>query len=137
MEFVRLLEEAQPYYAPPQQHHHNSSHPTIGFPLGTALLLIVVFSVSGIFSCCYHWDKLRHLRGVYSDEDQHELAKPKPVYSENKREEDRSVPVIMPGDRFATFIAMPCPCEPPRQETITITEIQTPSKPSHIAIEMP
>ncbi|KAF5769590.1 hypothetical protein HanXRQr2_Chr14g0650061 [Helianthus annuus] len=134
MEVVRLLEEAHPYYAPPQ-HHHNSSHPTIGFPLGTALLLIVVFSVSGILSCCYHWDKLRHLRGVHSDEDP-ELAKPKPIYSENKREEDRSVPVIMAGDRFARFIAMPCPCEPPRQGAVTVTEIQTPSKPPHIAIEM-
>lgn len=74
--------EAPPYYAPPQ--HHGSSRPTIGFPLGTALLLIVVFSLSGIFSCCYHWDKLRHLRGVYSDDDDdshHSDSKPKPIYS--------------------------------------------------------
>jgi hypothetical protein len=30
-------------------------------PLGTALLLLVIFSLSGMFSCCYHWDKLRSL----------------------------------------------------------------------------
>ncbi|KAI3794167.1 hypothetical protein L1987_36795 [Smallanthus sonchifolius] len=133
MEVVKLM-EVPPYYAPPQ--HHDSSHPIIGFPLGTALLLIVVFSVSGIFSCCYHWDKLRHLRGDFSDEDPESPSKHNPIYSENKREEDQSLPVIMPGDRFARFIAMPCPCEPPRQGKITVEEIQTPSKQPHIAIEM-
>lgn len=84
MEVVVKLVESQspPYYAPP--HHHDSSRPTIGFPLGTALLLIVVFSLSGIFSCCYHWDKLRHLRGDFSDADpdsDHPDSKPKPIYS--------------------------------------------------------
>uniref|UniRef100_A0ACD5WGD5 Uncharacterized protein n=1 Tax=Avena sativa TaxID=4498 RepID=A0ACD5WGD5_AVESA len=39
----------------------HSSRPTLGFPLGTALLLLVIFSLSGIFSCCYHWDRLRLL----------------------------------------------------------------------------
>uniref|UniRef100_A0A453MLV7 Uncharacterized protein n=1 Tax=Aegilops tauschii subsp. strangulata TaxID=200361 RepID=A0A453MLV7_AEGTS len=39
----------------------HSSRPTLGFPLGTALLLLVIFSLSGIFSCCYHWDRLRSL----------------------------------------------------------------------------
>nr|GEX66194.1 MAK10-like protein [Tanacetum cinerariifolium] len=75
--------DSPPYFAPP--HHHDSSRPTIGFPLGTALLLIVVFSLSGIFSCCYHWDKLRHLRGDFSDDDNHGSddsdSKLKPVYS--------------------------------------------------------
>lgn len=62
-----------------QQHHHqhrvhtmegqdlspshvDTSRPSLGFPLGTALLLIIIFSLSGIFSCCYHWDKLRSFR---------------------------------------------------------------------------
>lgn len=27
-----------------------------------------------------------------------------------------SLPVIMPGDKIAKFIALPCPCEPPRPE---------------------
>lgn len=39
----------------------HSSRPTLGFPLGTVLLLLVIFSLSGMFSCCYHWDKLRSL----------------------------------------------------------------------------
>lgn len=39
----------------------HSSRPTLGFPLGTALLLVVIFTLSGMFSCCYHWDKLRSL----------------------------------------------------------------------------
>ncbi|GJY21251.1 hypothetical protein Tco_0879742 [Tanacetum coccineum] len=131
--------ESPPYFAPP--HHHDSSRPTIGFPLGTALLLIVVFSLSGIFSCCYHWDKLRHLRGDFSDDDNHGSddsdSKPKPVYSEKKQEEDKSVPVIMAGDQYARFIAMPCPCEPPRQGKIVVEEVHTPTKqPSHIAISI-
>lgn len=41
---------------------NHPSRPTLGFPLGTALLLIVIFCLSGIFSCCYHWEKLRSLR---------------------------------------------------------------------------
>ncbi|GMP27565.1 hypothetical protein CsSME_00003492 [Camellia sinensis var. sinensis] len=57
-----------PYYAPPHLDaaaslsSSSSSRPSIGFPLGTALLLIIIFSLSGVFSCCYHWDKLRSLR---------------------------------------------------------------------------
>ncbi|KAG1361787.1 hypothetical protein COCNU_10G000060 [Cocos nucifera] len=39
-----------------------SSRPTLGFPLGTGLLLVVIFCLSGVFSCCYHWDKIRSLR---------------------------------------------------------------------------
>ncbi|KAJ0550323.1 hypothetical protein HanRHA438_Chr07g0307031 [Helianthus annuus] len=74
MEVVVKLMEA-PYHAPPEYHQY-SSRPTIGFPLGTALLLIVVFTLSGIFSCCYHWDKLRHLRGDFSDEDPHHSGDP-------------------------------------------------------------
>lgn len=52
-----------PMSATTSMHHQNVSRPTLGFPLGTALLLIVVFCLSGIFSCCYHWDKLCSLRG--------------------------------------------------------------------------
>lgn len=47
---------------PMAMHDHVSSRPTLGFPLGTALLLIIIFCLSGIFSFCYHWDKLRSLR---------------------------------------------------------------------------
>ncbi|XP_016507551.2 uncharacterized protein At5g65660-like [Nicotiana tabacum] len=52
------------YYAPS---HSDPSRPSLGFPLGTALLLLIIFSLSGIFSCCYHWDKLRSLRRSFSD----------------------------------------------------------------------
>lgn len=52
------------YYAPP---HSDASRPSLGFPLGTAVLLIVIFSLSGIFSCCYHWEKLRSLRRSFAD----------------------------------------------------------------------
>ncbi|XP_071735223.1 uncharacterized protein At5g65660-like [Rutidosis leptorrhynchoides] len=139
---VKLMEingASPPYYPPP--HHNSSSRPTIGFPLGTALLLIVVFCLSGIFSCCYHWDKLRHLRGEFSDDEidprsNQSPSKPKPVYSEKERDVDGSMPVIMAGDQFARFIAMPCPCEPPREGKMTAEEIQTPPKPPHISISM-
>lgn len=50
-------------------HHVDASRPALGFPLGTALLLIVIFCLSGIFSCCYHWDKLRALRLAFCRSD--------------------------------------------------------------------
>lgn len=55
MQMTRL-EDLTP--SPSMEH---SSRPTLGFPLGTALLLLVIFALSGMFSCCYHWDKLRAL----------------------------------------------------------------------------
>lgn len=45
--------------APVQQ--GSGSRPTIAFPLGTALLLLVIFGLSGIFSFCYHWEKRRNI----------------------------------------------------------------------------
>ncbi|XLR16512.1 hypothetical protein S83_044450 [Arachis hypogaea] len=45
--------------SPPQV---DASRPSLGFPLGTALLLIIIFTLSGVFSCCYHWDKFRSFR---------------------------------------------------------------------------
>lgn len=47
--------------APPAIGMH-PSRPTLGFPLGTALLIFVIFSLSGIFSGCYHWEKIRAFR---------------------------------------------------------------------------
>jgi hypothetical protein len=57
---MNRLEDLTPSPSMPVPIEH-SSRPTLGFPLGTALLLLVIFSLSGIFSCCYHWDKLRSL----------------------------------------------------------------------------
>lgn len=71
-------------YAPPRP--MDPSRPSIGFPLGTALLLIVIFSLSGVFSCCYHWEKIRSLRRSMSGEpdleaDSHDPpSKPKSPY---------------------------------------------------------
>lgn len=50
-------------YSPP---HADASRPSLGFPLGTALLLIIIFTLSGIFSCCYHWDKFQSFRRSFS-----------------------------------------------------------------------
>ncbi|KAI3777223.1 hypothetical protein L1987_47021 [Smallanthus sonchifolius] len=127
-----------PSYYPPPLHHSDSSHATLGFPLGTALLLIVVFSLSGIFSCYYHWDKLRHLRASFDDADvyHHSPSKPKFTPSEKLNNENQSFPVVMPGDRIARFIALPYPCEPPRQEKVVVEEAQKNPKPSHVAITL-
>ncbi|KAK1433185.1 hypothetical protein QVD17_10091 [Tagetes erecta] len=128
-----------PSYYPPPLHH--SSRPTLGFPLGTALLLIVIFSLSGIFSCCYHWDKLRHLRGSFSDNDNDNddpsASKPKPTHSEKLHKENESLPVVMPGDRIARFIALPCPCEPARQQKVAaVQQLHNTTKPPHVAVNI-
>lgn len=39
---------------------------------------------------------------------------------------NESLPVVMPGDRIARFIALPCPCEPPRQEQVAIQVAKPP-----------
>ncbi|KVI02766.1 uncharacterized protein At5g65660-like [Cynara cardunculus var. scolymus] len=134
MEVVLRFVESPPYFEPPQQ-HSDSSRPTLGFPLGTALLLIIIFSLSGFFSCCYHWDKLRHLRGSDLDSDD-SPSKPNTTFSEKNETEKQSLPVIMPGDRIAKFIALPCPCEPPREVKITVEQVPKPSKPPHIVVPM-
>ncbi|RWW11536.1 hypothetical protein GW17_00024849 [Ensete ventricosum] len=110
---------------------NHPSRPTLGFPLGTALLLIVIFCLSGIFSCCYHWEKLRSLRdrlrgrrhgnqpSLDAVEDaqlpQFTLSSPASklaLQHQNKVERIASFPVIMPGDRMPKFMAWPCPCPP-------------------------
>ncbi|GMI67229.1 hypothetical protein like AT5G65660 [Hibiscus trionum] len=109
----------------------DAARPSLGFPLGTALLLFVIFSLSGIFSCCYHWDKLKYLRGAFSDADadaddadiEASPSKPKPNDTDVKKNGSQSLPVLMPGDKIPKFIALPCPCEPPREAKVVI-EIQ-------------
>ncbi|CAI9758445.1 unnamed protein product [Fraxinus pennsylvanica] len=119
-----------PYHATPPG-HSEGSRPSIGFPLGTALLLVVIFSLSGIISCIYHWDKLRSLRlsdhDLEADGDQ-EPSKPKVLLKNLKQEKNQSLPVIMAGDDVPKFIAMPCPREPPLRAKITV-EVQKPPKP--------
>ncbi|CAO2829505.1 unnamed protein product [Amaranthus hypochondriacus] len=129
-----------PLYSP-VAHHTDASRPSLGFPLGTALLLIIIFSLSGIFSCCYHWDKFRSLRQSYADDldleaaNHHHPHKPKPNYF--KQEEIASVSVIMPGDQMPRFIALPCPCQPPRPEKHDpILSPQKPPKPPRFPVPL-
>ncbi|OMP11248.1 hypothetical protein CCACVL1_00599 [Corchorus capsularis] len=115
--------------------HVDASRPSLGFPLGTALLLIVIFSLSGIFSCCYHWDKLRSLRRSFSngtdipdDDIEASPSKSKPEFMDLKKNISQSLPVLMPGDQIPKFIALPCPCEPAREEKVEV-KVQKPVKP--------
>ncbi|XP_074590975.1 uncharacterized protein At5g65660-like [Curcuma longa] len=116
--------------APPAAAHHDS-RPAIGFPLGTALLVVVIFCLSGVFACCYHWEKLRSLRGGASRRRRRQQQEPSldaleegrpqpssppsptsklvPEPQENKEEKIQSLPVIMPGDKIPKFMAWPCP----------------------------
>ncbi|KAJ8638198.1 hypothetical protein MRB53_012465 [Persea americana] len=101
-------------------HNGDASRPALGFPLGTALLLIVIFCLSGIFSCCYHWDRLRALRLAFSrssisDTNTGPIQSPPksmPLHKDLEKKESQSLPVIMPGDQIPKYIAWPCPCEP-------------------------
>uniref|UniRef100_A0A7N0TIG7 Hydroxyproline-rich glycoprotein family protein n=1 Tax=Kalanchoe fedtschenkoi TaxID=63787 RepID=A0A7N0TIG7_KALFE len=128
-----------PDYPPPLV---DASRPSLGFPLGTALLLLVIFSLSGIFSCCYHWDKLRsirHRRDTYNHDD---LESSKPSNNDSKGSV-QSLPVLMPGDDVPRFIALPCPCEPPRLSDNKLLTVQVqkprvvaPPKPPRIAVPL-
>ncbi|CAN6291055.1 unnamed protein product [Urochloa humidicola] len=109
----------------------HSSRPTLGFPLGTALLLVVIFSLSGMFSCCYHWDKLRSLlrsrHPAVFQEGEHtvisitsSLSKETSDHKLEKVGKECGLPVIMPGDKVPKFFAKPCPremCLPEAEKT--------------------
>ncbi|KAI4328095.1 hypothetical protein L6164_020481 [Bauhinia variegata] len=122
--------------------HVDASRPSLGFPLGTALLLIIIFSLSGIFSCCYHWDKLRSLRQSISDDaDPHRdvedsPSKPKLDSTDSTQNRGQSLPVLMPGDEVPKFIAMPCPREPTRPETIVVSVEKPPQKPPSFPVPL-
>ncbi|KAK9231419.1 hypothetical protein WN943_021653 [Citrus x changshan-huyou] len=125
-------------FSPP---HGDASRPSLGFPLGTALLLIVIFSLSGIFSCCYHWDKVRSLRRSFSEHADPEAdnegspSKSKAAHMDLKKNQSQSLPVLMPGDQIPKFIALPCPCEPPRAEKIVV-KVQKPPKLPRIPVPL-
>ncbi|XP_047972973.1 uncharacterized protein At5g65660 [Salvia hispanica] len=125
-----------PYHGgAPVTSHGGGSRPSLGFPLGTALLLVVIFSLSGIFSCCYHWDKLRRTLSLDSADIEADAdLKPKPPNTDVNRKENQSLPVIMPGDNVPKFIALPCPCQPPRQGSVVVEVEKPPAKPPHIAV---
>ncbi|GMH24651.1 hypothetical protein Nepgr_026494 [Nepenthes gracilis] len=129
----------------PDQHapvsHADASRPSLGFPLGTALLLIVIFSLSGIFSCCYHWDKLRSLRQSHSDDtaaaaDLESGGQAKPSQLGLKEEQSLSVAAIMAGDEIPKFVAVPCPYEPPRRKNLVTPPVEKPLKPPHFPVPL-
>ncbi|KAF8012326.1 hypothetical protein BT93_I0463 [Corymbia citriodora subsp. variegata] len=130
-----------PDLSPP---HVDASRPSLGFPLGTALLLIVIFSLSGIFSCCYHWEKLRSLRQSSSDDGadpEGDLENPPwksaPTSTDVKGNRSQTLPVLMPGDKVPKFIALPCPCQPPREEeNVVFKAQQKPVKPPRLPVPL-
>ncbi|XP_055804805.1 uncharacterized protein At5g65660-like [Solanum dulcamara] len=117
-----------PQYYAPHRIADSSSRPSLGFPLGTAVLLVAVFSLSGIFSCCYHWNRIRSFRRQRADlEAGDDPASFKSIINYNmseKQNQRQSLPaVLMPGDQVPKFIALPCPCQPPRPEKV-VEEVQ-------------
>ncbi|XP_023543383.1 uncharacterized protein At5g65660-like [Cucurbita pepo subsp. pepo] len=119
-----------PDFSPP---HADASRPSLAFPLGTALLLLVIFTLSGIFSCCYHWDKLRSLRRSASQFNPTSPSKFTPTSLDLEKNQRDSLSVMMPGDSIPKFIAMPCPREPPRPEMVEV-KVEKPPKPPRIAV---
>ncbi|OVA07321.1 hypothetical protein BVC80_1605g9 [Macleaya cordata] len=81
---------------------------------------------------------LRSLRRSFtSSEDDADLeadsiespSKPSHTYPNLKQNSNESMPVIMPGDQIPKFIALPCPCAPPRAENIITVDVQKPPQP--------
>ncbi|KAJ9674099.1 hypothetical protein PVL29_023569 [Vitis rotundifolia] len=92
------------------------SRPVIGFPVGLALLLILLLCMSALMSFCFHWDKfrcLRHSTGDHTSNTQsripHSPPKSVPPHMKWKQNQSPSLPVLMPGDEAPKFIAIPCP----------------------------
>nr|TKS16564.1 hypothetical protein D5086_0000022120 [Populus alba] len=102
-------------FSPP---HVDASRPSLGFPLGAALLLIIILGLSSVFSCCYHWDKVRSFRRRRSSSEHPDPgayietspSKSKLFQMDLKQYHNQGMPVVMPGDDVPKFIALPCPC---------------------------
>ncbi|CAI0464126.1 unnamed protein product [Linum tenue] len=105
--------------------------PLIGFPLGLALLLLTLFSMSAVFICCLHWDRLRSFWDVPDDDGIHRETdhlpphKSSPLQLKASKNRGESLPVLMPGEQVPRFIAMACPCQPPLLETVKV-DVQKP-----------
>ncbi|CAK7347313.1 unnamed protein product [Dovyalis caffra] len=83
------------------------NRPSLGFPIGLVLLLLMLFIMSGLFSCCLHWERVLYLLGATS-EDNHSLTeedvenfpqKSPPPRVKSKKSQGQSHPVLMPGDQ--------------------------------------
>ncbi|RZC49654.1 hypothetical protein C5167_018085 [Papaver somniferum] len=116
-----------------------SNRPSLCFPLCTALLLILVFSVGGINLDLpidhFHLmmitikKKTRILRLmvptiITESSDHHRQNLPKSIPQHGNQNTNESMPVIMPGDNIAKFIALRCPCKPFRSQNICATSLQ-------------
>ncbi|KAK6773159.1 hypothetical protein RDI58_028397 [Solanum bulbocastanum] len=102
----------------------SSSRPTIDFPLGVALLVLVLVCITGLFACCYHWDKLRSLLCYEddqssSDDDSTFSPNPKSIQVKEHKNCSESLTILMPGDDVPKFLALPTPrCSTLRIETL-------------------
>ncbi|GMI77348.1 hypothetical protein like AT5G65660 [Hibiscus trionum] len=120
----------------------SSRRPSIAFPLGLALLLLLLFCISCLLICYFNWNKLRTL--IFGSSDQNwdddnndiesdiadrssDFQDSSPVIMAKGKIVGQSPLVLMPGDKVPRFIAMACPCEPPRTEKITITVPKPPA----------
>ncbi|KAH9300831.1 hypothetical protein KI387_012414 [Taxus chinensis] len=96
---------------------------SLGFPLGTALVILIVLGISALFSCCYHWERIRSFPSrtnssssfpeiPMQDNLQLQVDAVSPSSSKNpdiEQNQSRSLPVLMPGDEMPKFIAWPAP----------------------------
>ncbi|GLJ07459.1 hypothetical protein SUGI_0067550 [Cryptomeria japonica] len=107
--------------------------PPMGFPFGTAVILFLVLGISALFSCCYHWEKIRNMHhrrhyrsGGGGDGGGNSSLRPtsrssfmppatappnwsSPSKNTQIHQSRRSLPVMMPGDDVPKFLAMPSP----------------------------
>ncbi|XP_039009770.1 uncharacterized protein At5g65660-like [Hibiscus syriacus] len=114
----------------------SSRRPSIGFPLGLALLLVFLFCISALLLCYFNWNKRRNL--IFGSSDQNwdaddddiesdvvdhssELRDSSTIMTPKDKIVGQSLLVLMAGDKIPRFIAMACPCEPPRTKKIAIT----------------
>nr|XP_004501061.1 uncharacterized protein At5g65660-like [Cicer arietinum] len=110
---------------------HTQGQIFIGFPLGLALLVTLLFFICSFFCCCLHWNKLQSLLqsfGIIVINPQNHIQanfassnhKPGFPVLMMKQNHCQSLPVLMPGDTVPKFIALACPCKSPKDEKITI-----------------
>ncbi|KAH7567603.1 hypothetical protein JRO89_XS07G0101600 [Xanthoceras sorbifolium] len=127
----------------------SAARPSIAFPLGFALLLILLFCTSGFLSCCLHWNKIRSRFRPFTHDsnyprDQTNIShlhqKPSPLHMVSlslslslscclmsKENQAESVLVSMPGDGVPKFVAIKCPCKPAILEKVTVTAQRAPT----------
>ncbi|KAM5575204.1 hypothetical protein ABKV19_014243 [Rosa sericea] len=112
-----------------------STRPSLAFPLGLALLLLMLLSISTFFFCCLYWDRVRSLFISSLDQDQdpeanldQKPARPKTMENQNQLQ---SLPVLMPGDQVPKFIAIACPCELPAVEKKITVIVDEPTRLCH------